>query len=140
MSGLGLLAREATAATDGSLGFSFRSARSVAAQATDSTGPFSDTAKIVRHPRIDLAKTREDYRLACIEAIKGAFPAPSQHACCKDAAQRFGEHWSKFNRILDGDTAQPEATLMLAVGAIYARRTGKISPIAALLAKMEASL
>ena len=105
---------------------------------TDTPTPFTETAKIVRHPRIDLAKAREAYRLACVAAIRGAFPAPSQHACCKDAAQRFGEHWSKFNRILDGDTAQPEAALMLAVGAIYTRRTGKISPIAALLAQLEA--
>jgi hypothetical protein len=101
------------------------------------TDAFSNTAKIVRHPKIDLAKTREAYRLACVEAIKGAFPASSQHACCKAAGQRFGEHWSKFNRILDGETAQPEATLMLAVGAIYTRRTGKVSPIAALQAQLE---
>lgn len=121
-----------------SSGFSFRSVRTVSALATDTPAPFTETAKIVRHPRIDLAKAREAYRLACVAAIRGAFPAPSQHACCKDAARQFGEHWSKFNRILDGDTAQPEATLMLAVGAIYTRKTGKISPIAALLAQLEA--
>jgi hypothetical protein len=90
---------------------------------------FGKTAEIVTARRLNLSAIREAYRQACKDEMKLAFPAPSRWACAKEAAKIFGESPDRFERILAGETASPDFPLMLAVGAVYSRKTGKQSAI-----------
>lgn len=101
-----------------------------------SAAPERRAAEIITRRRLNLAAVRDDYRAAAADALHGAFPAPSRHACCQQAARVFGLSPDTFERISAGGTMAPDAVLICAIAGVYARRQGKPARVMALLAKL----
>lgn len=102
------------------------------------TATLGKSAKFVTARKLDLAATRAEVRRLAPETIWGAFPAASQHQVCKGAAKATGASADTFDRLLNGFTATPDLILLVHVARIYTARTGKQSPLAALIARLVA--
>lgn len=100
------------------------------------TEGFRKVAKIVNDPRLQLAKAREILRSHAKEVIYGAFPAPSRHQTCVDAAAACGTSPDTILRLIEGATANPDVLVLALCARFYSDRTGRETPIHTVLAQI----
>ena len=105
----------------------------------NNTDQFRKSAKKLTHPRLNIAEARAILRQHAKAVIYGAFPASSRHQTCLDAAYACGTSPDKILRLMEGETANPDALVLGYCAAIYSHRTGKVSPIQAALAQIIAA-
>ena len=105
-------------------------------QADDSAKPFRSSAEIVKDARLSLADSREQVRRMAPALFWAAFPAASQHQVCQLASRALGVSPATVDRIINGYTASPDLLMLVHVARIYEARTGKDSPIVALIARI----
>lgn len=98
--------------------------------------PFCKSAKIVTHPRLTLARAKAVLRTHAREVIYGAFPAPSRHQTCLDAARACGTSPATILRLIEGDTASPDVLVLGYCARLYRDRTGRDTPVHAVLAQI----
>ena len=94
------------------------------------------SAEIVSDARLDLASSRELVRRLAPDLIRHAFPEPSQHQTCMKAAQELGGSPDTFDRIINGFTHTPDLLMLVHVARIYEQKTGRVSPVSALIARI----
>lgn len=100
------------------------------------TEGFRKVAKIVNDPRLQLAKAREVLRSHAKEVIYGAFPAPSRHQTCVDAAAACGTSPDTILRLIEGETANPDVLVLALCARVYSDRTGRETPVHTVLAQI----
>lgn len=98
-------------------------------QAKAGTKPIRKTAEIVRRDRLTLASARDAIRDLAPDLIRRAFPAPSQHQTCLEAAKVFGTSPDSVQRLIDGSTQRADILALALAAQIYERRTDKAHPI-----------
>lgn len=106
---------------------------------TDTPEPFRKSAEIVRSARLRLAEARDVLRSHAAEVIYGAFPAASRHQTCLNAASACGTSPDTILRLIEGETAAPDALILGHCARIYHDRTGRVSPIHLALAQLIAA-
>lgn len=73
------------------------------------------------------------------EVIFGAFPGRSRRAVCQRAAQACGTSPDTIERLIEGETASQDVLILGYCARIYRDRTGKLTPICAVLAQIIAA-
>lgn len=97
------------------------------------------TAEFVTHPRLHLSEARAVLRKHAKTLIYAAFPARSRYETCKRAAATFGVSPDTIERLIEGDTANPCPLILGYCARVVRERTGKPTPIDAVLAHIIAS-
>lgn len=100
---------------------------------------FGKVAEIVRSARLHLAEARDVLRSHAAEVIYGAFPAASRHQTCLTAARACGTSPDTILRLIEGETAAPDALILGHCARVYHDRTGRVSPIHLALAQLIAA-
>lgn len=98
-----------------------------------------NVAEIVRSARLNLAEARDVLRSHAKEVIYGAFPEASRHQTCMKAARACGTSPDTILRLIEGETATPDALVLGYCARVYYERTGRISPIHLALAQIIAA-
>lgn len=112
---------------------------SVACAESDTAEPFRNVAEKLKHPRLNLAEARAVLRRHAKTVIYGAFPARSRHQTCMDAAYACGTSPDTILRLLEGETAHPDALVLGYCAGVYRDRTGIVSPILAAITQIIAA-
>ena len=96
----------------------------------DDTGVSGKSAKIVNLRAFDIATARQRVRELAPDLLTRAFPAPSRHQLCKDAAKRIGVSPDAVLDLMTMEPVKPDVLALCLAARVYSDRHGKQHPIA----------